>query len=78
MKVVLSFLTELYKEGLGYSAINTARSALSVVVHTDEEQTIGDHPLVSRFVNGVFQLRTPLPHYSKTWDVSVLLEFFRG
>uniref|UniRef100_A0A8W8K3K2 DNA damage-binding protein 2 n=1 Tax=Magallana gigas TaxID=29159 RepID=A0A8W8K3K2_MAGGI len=29
VKEVLSFLTELYENGLGYSAINTARSALS-------------------------------------------------
>lgn len=75
--LVLTFLTELFEEGLGYSAINTARSAISTVMHYDQERSIGTHPKVTRFMKGVFEMRTPLPRYKATWDVSVLLEHFK-
>ena len=35
----LHFLTLLYKQGVGYSAINTARSALSLLI-----RRLGEHP----------------------------------
>lgn len=44
----LDFLTLLYKQGVGYSAINTARSALSSVITPADKTTFGEHPLVSR------------------------------
>jgi len=75
---VLDFLTGLFSLGLGYSAINTARSAISAVVQTDGDKKMGEHPLICRFVRGVFQLRTPLPRQKNTWDVTVLLDFFRN
>ena len=61
--VVLEFLTMLYKKNLGYSALNTARSALSsflVFANTDSEK-IGNHELVKRFMRGVFLERPTLP-----------------
>lgn len=77
MNVVLEFLTELFEEGLGYSAINTARSALSAVVKTEGGKTVGSDPRVVRFLKGVFELRTPVAKYSDIWDVDILLNFFR-
>ena len=44
--MVLQFLTTLYVEGLGCSAINTARSALSAVVILPDNKTVGCHRLV--------------------------------
>ena len=38
---------------------------------------IGSHPVVSRFMKGVFQRRTPSPRYLATWDVSVVLSYLR-
>ena len=55
--LVLHFLTKLFDEGLGYSAINTARSAVSAVTQT----TIGSHPQITWFLKGEFELRTALP-----------------
>ena len=75
--VVLDFLTGLFAMGLGYSALNTARSALSAVIRTDSGRTIGTHPAVVRFMKGVFELRTPTSRYQKTWDVSILLSYFK-
>ena len=42
--MVLQFLTTLYEEGLGYCAINTARSALAAVVMLPDNKTVGSHP----------------------------------
>ena len=75
---VLSFLTELYKNGLGYSCINTARSALSSFLQLDSELSVGCHPLVRRFMKGVFTLRPALPRYNVTWDVNIVLKYFKS
>ena len=75
--MVLQFLTTLYEEGLGYSAINTARSALSAVVILPDNKTVGSHPLVVRFLKGIFELRTPQPRCNETWDVYKVLHYFK-
>ena len=75
---VIEFLTTLYDEGLGYSAINTARSALSQFIVWKGSCTIGAHPWVVKFMKGVYNLRPLVPRYDNTWDVSVLLEFLRS
>ena len=38
---------------------------------------IGSHPLVSRFMKGVFQTKPPCPRYLATWGVSVVLSYLR-
>ena len=77
VKNILDFLTELYEAGLGYSALNTARSALSAVCSLPDKSTVGEHPLVRRFIKGVFQSRPTRPRYNATWDVSVVLDFLK-
>lgn len=66
---------ELYKQGVGYSAINTARSALSLVITPADKTTFGEHPLVTRFLKGTFELRPSLPRYSTIWDVGIVLTY---
>lgn len=67
----LDFLLYLYKGGYGYSALNTARSALSCIF---PNPAIGEHYLVSRFMRGVFNSRPSLPRYCAIWDVSIVLK----
>ena len=69
----IDFLATLFSSGLGYSAINTARSALSSVLLLPNNTTFGSHPLVTRFLKGVFELKPSLPRYSVIWDVGVVL-----
>ena len=69
----IEFLASLYEDGLGYSAINTARSALSSVLTLPGNVTFGNRPLVSRFLKGVFELKPSLPRYNRIWDVGVVL-----
>lgn len=62
---------------MGYSALNTARSALStmIFVHSNEHSSFGQHPLVCRFMKGTFESRPSLPRYQDTWDVTVVLNY---
>ena len=50
---VIQFLTTLFEKNLSYSSLNTARSALSTIITVDG-MSIGNHPLVVRFLKGVF------------------------
>ena len=70
---VLDFLTSLYERGLKYDAINTAKSAVSAITQPKNSLTLGNQPLISRFMKGVFRTRPPVPRYESTWDVQVVL-----
>jgi len=69
-------LTTLFEENLSYSSLNIARSALSTIITVDG-MPIDSHPLVVRFLRGVFNLRPPVPRYKKVWDVAIVLRFLR-
>lgn len=76
IKHIVDFLASLYHSGLGYSAINTARSALSSFCDLSAIQVpVGQHHLVKRFMRGVFLLRPTLPRHNVTWDVNKVLMF---
>ena len=70
---LLSFLEQLYSKGLGYSAMNTARSAVSTVLDLLVDNPVGKHKLVSRFMKGVFAKRPALPRYTSLWDPDIVL-----
>lgn len=71
----LMFLTILYNSGLKYSAVNTARCALSCL-NFDSRDTIGTHPLITRFMKGVYEARPVQSKYSLVWDVKHILNMF--
>jgi len=73
----LEFLYQQYENGLSYSGINTARSALSTVIFLPDGGSFGNHPLVSRFLKGVFESRPSPPRYKDIWDVSVVLDYLK-
>ena len=74
---VIEFLTELFHTGIEYSAINTARSALSSIILLPGERPVGEHPLICRFLKGVFELRPALPKYTEMWDVGIVLRYLK-
>ena len=59
---------------VGYRVIDTAISALSTFI-TIDNYTVGIHPLVCRYLKGVFNGIPLLPKYSFTWDVGVMLKY---
>ena len=75
VNLVLAFLTELFDSGLGYSSINTARSAISSLVKLSSNVDLGHNVLIKRFLRGVFLRRPCLPRYGITWDVRTVLQY---
>lgn len=73
----LDFLVELFEGGIGYSGINTARSALSCIIKPENGITFGSHPTVTRFLKGIFESRPTVPRYTETWDVGKVLSFLQ-
>ena len=61
---------EMYETGVGYSGLNTARSALSTVLKTGNELTFGAEQSVKRFLKGVYEARPSNPRYAVTWEVN--------
>ena len=74
--MLFSFLTALFVKDLSHSSLNTARSALFTIVNVDG-MSIGRHPLVVRFLKGVFNPRPPVPRYNEVFDVSIVLRFLK-
>ena len=72
---VLDFLVTLHDKGLKYSTLNTAKSAISAVILPTNNHTIGTHPLVSRFMRGIYKSNPPTPTYHTTWKVQTVLTY---
>ena len=77
LSVTLEFLMSLYPKDPSYSTINTARSALHCILDVQERNKLGPHPLVVRFMKGVFEKRKPQPKYTNVWDVSKVLNYLQ-
>ena len=72
------FLTEIFMDGKSYNLINTARSALSTFLHNSSGITIGNSPVIKRFMKGVFESRPPSSRYSYIWDVNLVLSYLKN
>ena len=73
----VEFLTELFDIGNSncYSAVNTARSALSMIMLNGI--SIGNSPIDKIFMNSVYELRPPVV-LSFLWNVNVVLEYLKS
>lgn len=71
------FLHKLFNHGLSYSALNTARSAISNLSVKDGKgiEPIGQHALVCRYMKGVFNKIKPVPKYNNIWPVEKVLDY---
>lgn len=68
----------MFHSGYSYEILNSARSALSSLCDVEDGYTVGSHPLVVKFMTGVFNLRPSQPKYTETWDVSKVLCYLKG
>ena len=76
LKHAIIFLADL-ADSSGYSAVNTARSALSSIISLSDGTIFGKHPLVKRFLKGVFEKKPALPRYSSIWDVNIVFDYLK-
>ncbi len=74
---VLKFLTDAFLSEKAYSTINIYRSMLSGTYDQLEGFDIGCHPLVLKLMKGIFNSNPPKPKYSSTWDLDVVLDYFK-
>ena len=70
-----NFLAELFTEGYKCNSLNAYRSIISSVHDKVDGYEVGQHPLVTRLIKGVFNTRPPLPKYTCTWNVQTVLEY---
>ena len=75
---IIEFLRHLFDKGFSYPQICMARSAVSALVNARDDVPIGKHPLLKRFMKGIFELRPVFPKYHTTWDLSILFNYFRS
>ena len=73
---IIEFMTNTFNTTtMQYSSMNTIRSMLSSIVEPCEGITVGSHPLVKRFMKGIFKLRPSLPKYTVTYDAEKVLRY---
>uniref|UniRef100_A0A1X7UF04 Core-binding (CB) domain-containing protein n=1 Tax=Amphimedon queenslandica TaxID=400682 RepID=A0A1X7UF04_AMPQE len=65
-------------EGYQYNSIGAYRSAISSVHDKVDGVPVGQHPLVTRLIKGIFNNRPPIPRYSSTWDVQTVLRYLES
>ena len=75
MNILLDFLVALCEQNLEYTTINTARSAISTIALPKVNTTVGNHPVVSRFMKGIFRSKLPKPRCETTWDIEPVLRY---
>ena len=71
---VLNFLTAQFQEGKQYSTLNSYRSALSATLPQIDGKPVGQHPMVVRLLQGMFNERPPAPRYQEVWDVGLVVK----
>ena len=69
LRDALEFLAQLADRNLGYTVVNTARSALSSILVLPTGTAFGQHPYVKRLLKGV---------YTCVWDVETVLNYFKN
>ena len=63
----------LFQEGREYSTINTNRSMLSVTLPPVDGSVVGKHPIICRFMQGIFNSCPPKPRYSFVCNVNTVI-----
>jgi len=74
---IISFLTELFVSGKSYRTILGYRSAINAVAKVAYYPDICQHPLMQRFVRGVYNIRPPIPRFSRIWDVNTVFTYIK-
>ena len=73
---VLAFLAEQFNmRGLAYRTISVYKACISQIHNPVEGQQLGNLPIVSRFMKGVFQLKPAVPKTCSTWSVGPVLQY---
>ena len=61
---VLDFLSAMFEKGHAYSTINSAKCAIATIIHIPPYESLNKHPLINKYMTGIFNLRPPKPKLS--------------
>lgn len=67
---VMTFLVSLFNKGAAYGAINSHRSALSLLLGNN----IGSDGQIKRLLKGIYRQKPSCPKYTTTWDPKIVLD----
>lgn len=70
-----NFLTYLFEKGYEYRTINSYRSAISSFHPAHKGVKVRQTVLIKQPMMGVFNSRPPVPRYTETWDVDLVLKY---
>ena len=73
---VLDFLSQIFVKGHAYSTINSTKCAIATIVCRPPYNALNKHPLINKYMTGVFNLRPPKPKLSFVWDIDILFKYF--
>ena len=59
--------------GYSYGAINSAKSALSLITEIDSKDSL----ILKQFMKEVFNTNPPKPKYKAVWNVSIVLTYIK-
>ena len=66
----------MYNDGCLYSGLCAAQSGLASAVTIKGFAKLSDHPLLVRYLRGVFNRHPPLPGYMHIWDINLVLTYY--
>lgn len=75
---VCKFLRTIHEGGVKHGAVNTARSALSLILKKIDFNTIGKHTEVGWVVKSIYEKCPPQPKYNSFWDVGKVFQLFNN
>ena len=75
---MVNLLAHLHGEGCQYRSLDSYGSAIASMHAPIDGVSIGQHSLVSRLLRGAFRSCPPLPRYTNTWDVNIMLTYLNG
>lgn len=75
---VCFFLRKIHEGGVKHGAVNTARSALSLILRKIDFKEVGKHTEVAWVVKSVYEKCPPQPKYNSFWDVGKVFQLFNS
>ena len=66
----------MFEKGHAYSTINSAKCAIATIMYIPPYDSLNKHPLINKYMTGIFNLRPPKPKLSFVWDVDILFRYF--
>ena len=62
--MLLDFLSAMFEKGHAYSTINSAKCAITTIIHIPPYESLNKHLLINKYMTGIFNLRPIKPKLS--------------